>query len=116
MWRSQLREEESRLEAGRRIKYKETAFIKLKWLHFQTDEPEELDGKNVGRLKSIFRKDCRRLDPHNYIAAVIEQQALNIALQLSGISAQQLSGYPPDGYPELVFPAGYQAAKELDLE
>ena len=126
MWRSQPREDESRLEAEKRVKYKGTARIKLKCLHFQTDE-EKPDGKNVERLKSIFRRDCCRLDAHNFIAAVIEQQALDVAVELSGISAQQLCRDPPGGYPELVFPAGYrvdclhgrhriQAAKELDLE
>lgn len=126
MWRSQLQEDESRLEAEKRVKYKGTARIKLKWLHLETDE-EKPDVKNVEKLKSILRSDCCRFDANNFIAAVIEQQALDVALELSGISAQQLCRDPPGGYPELVFPAGYrvdclhgrhriQAAKELDLE
>ena len=121
MWRTQIREEESRIEAEKRIKYKGTARIRLKWLHFQWNRPRELDGKNVERLKADFRKDCRRLDEHNHIPAVIDQQSLNAAEELSGVLARQL------GYPELVFPAGYQveclhgrhriqAAKELGLE
>lgn len=75
LWRSQLREEESRLKAEKRVKYKGTARIRLKWLHFQTDELQKPSGKNVERLKAVLRKDCCRLDAHNYIVAVIKQQA-----------------------------------------
>jgi len=127
MWRTQIREEESRIEAEKRIKYKGTARIRLKWLHFQWNRPRELDGKNVERLKADFRKDCRRLDELNHIPAVIDQQSLDAAEALSGVSARQLGKYPRGGNPELVFPAGYQveclhgrhriqAAKELGLE
>ena len=35
MWRTQIRDEESKIEAEKRIKYKGTARIRLKWLHFQ---------------------------------------------------------------------------------
>jgi len=127
MWRSQIREEESRIEVEKRIKYKGTARIRLKWLHFQWNRPRELDGKNVERLKAGFQKDCRRLDEHNHIPAVIDQQSLDTAEELSGVSARQLGKHAQGGYPELVFPAGYQveclhgrhriqAAKELGLE
>ena len=55
---------------------------------------------------------------------MIEEQALLAAIRFSGITAGQLTEYSPGGYPELVFPAGYQleclhriqAAKELRLE
>ncbi len=127
MRRSQIREEESKIEIEKRIKYKGTARIRLKWLHFQWNRPRELDGKNVERLKAVFQKDCRRLDEHNHIPAVIDQQSLDAAEELSGVPARQLGKYPQGGYPELVFPAGYQveclhgrhriqAAKELGLE
>jgi hypothetical protein len=108
MWRAQIQEGDSKLEAEKQIKYKGTTRIGLKWLHFQSNQPRELDAKNIERLKSVFRKDCRRLDVHNHIPAVIEPQALDAAVQHSGISARQLSGGGRDGYPELVFPAGYQ--------
>ena len=126
MWRAQLQEEDSKLEAEKQVKYKGTARIGLKWLHFQRNQPGALEAKNVERLKSIFRKDCRRFDAHNHIPAVIEQQALDAAIERSGISGRQLSGAAPGEYPELVFPADchveclhgqdrIQAAKELRL-
>ena len=55
------REEELRLETELKIKYKSTACIRLERLHFRWNEPRELGVKNVERLKSNFRKDCRRL-------------------------------------------------------
>lgn len=127
MWRSQAREEESKIEAEKCIKYKGTARIRLKWLHFQWNQPRELDSKNVERLKADFQKDCRRLDEHNHISAVIDQQSLDGAEELSAVSARQLGKYPQGGYPKLVFPAGYQVerlhrrhriqtAKELRLD
>jgi len=108
MWRSKIREEESRIEVEKRIKYKGTARIRLKWLHFQWNRPRELDGKNVERLKAGFQKDCRRLDEHNHIPVVTDQQSLDTAEELSGVSARQLGKYPQGGYLELVFPVGYQ--------
>ncbi len=108
MWRAQAHDEESRLEAKKELKYKGTARVRLKWLHFRWNEPEELDNTNVERLKSIFRKDCRRLDIHNHICAVVDQQHLDAAILVSGISARALLTKPESGYPELVFPAGYQ--------
>ena len=127
MWRTQIRDEESKIEAEKHIKYKGTARIRLKWLHFQWNQPRELDSKNVERLKADFRKDCRRLEESNHIPAVIDQPSLDAAEERSGVSARQLGKYPQGGYPELVFPAGYQveclhgrhriqAAKELGLD
>ncbi len=126
MWRARLREEDLQLEAEKRIKFKGTARISLGCLHFSQDPPRDRDTRNIERLQAIFRKDCRRLDVHHHIPAVIEQQALDAALLRSGVSARQLSGLASAEYPELVFPAGYQleclhgqdriqAAKELRL-
>ena len=106
MWRTQIRDEESKIEAEKRIKYKGTARIRLKWLHFQWNQPRELDSKNVERLKADFRKDCRRLEESNHIPAVINQPSLDAAEERSRVSARQLGKYPQGGYPELVFPAG----------
>ena len=108
MWRIQARDEESKIEGEKRIKYKGTARIRLKWLHFQWNQPRELDSKNVERLKADFRKDCRRLEESNHIPAVINQPSLDAAEVRSGVSARQLGKYLQGRYPELVFPAGYQ--------
>jgi len=108
MRQTRYQKEELRLEAEKRVKYKGTARIKLEWLHFRWNEPRELDSKNVERLKSNFRRDCRRLDIHNHIPALINQQDLNAATQASEVSAQSLLSNPQGGYPELNFPTGYQ--------
>jgi hypothetical protein len=79
MRRSHFLEQELRLEAGRFVKNKGTARVRLEVLNFQWNEPTELSRKNVERLKEIFRgdkmlyRDIRRLDPRNHIPAVVEQ-------------------------------------------
>jgi Protein of unknown function (DUF3723) len=108
MWRTQTHEEELRLEGEKRVKYKGTARIGLEWLHFQRNEPSEPDDKNIERLKSIFKNDCRRLELRNHIPAIIDQQDLDVALLDSRILSAELLSTPQDGYPELVFPAGYR--------
>ncbi len=126
MRRAPVSEAESRVEADKHIKYKGTARVRLKSLCFRPNGPHERDRENIERLKSIFREECLRLDASNHVPAVIEEQALLAAIRLSGITAGQLTEYSPGGYPELVFPAGYQleclhgqdriqAAKELRL-
>ena len=94
MWRTRIRDEESKIDTEERIKYKGTARIRLKWLHFQWNQPRELDSKNVERLKADFRKDCRRLEENNHIPA---QQSLDAAEERSRVSARQLGKYPQGG-------------------
>lgn len=139
MWRTQVSEVESRVEAEKHIKCKGTARVRLKSLCFRPNLPHEWkepDRKNVERLKAIFRRDLSRLHTRNHVAAVIEEEDLAAAIRLSGITVAQLTRnssadvpepISPSSYPELVFPAGYQleylqgqdriqAAKELRLE
>ena len=54
MWTTQIRDEESKIEAEKRVKYMGTARIRLKWLHFQWNQSRELDCRNVERLKVDF--------------------------------------------------------------
>ncbi len=100
MRRAQVSEAESRVEADKHIKYEGTARLRLKSLCFRPNRPYECDRENIERLKSIFRKECLRLDASNHVLAVIEQQALLAAIRLSGITAGQLTEYSPGGYPE----------------
>jgi hypothetical protein len=93
MWRAQAHDEESRLEAEKKLKCKGTARIRLKWLHFRWNEPGELDVTNVERLKSIFRKGCRRLDIRNHIRAVIDQQHLDAAIPRAVTSGSLLAPF-----------------------
>ncbi len=108
MWRAQAHDEESRLEAKKELKYKETTRVRLKWLHFRWNESEKLDDTNVKRLKSIFRKECRWLDIHNHICAVVDQQHLNAAILISEISVKALLTKSKSEYSKLVFSIDYQ--------
>ena len=108
MWRAQAHDEESRLETKKERKYKETTCIRLKWLHFWWNESEKLDDTNVERLKSIFRKECRWLDIHNHICAVVDQQHLDAAILISEISVKALLTKSKSEYSKLVFSIDYQ--------
>lgn len=55
MWRIQVSETESRVEADKHIKFKGTARVSLKSLYFRPSGLYERDPKNVERLKSIFQ-------------------------------------------------------------
>ncbi|KAL9132054.1 MAG: hypothetical protein Q9217_000182 [Psora testacea] len=108
MQQTQALEKESRLEKEKIIKYKGTARIRLKWLHFRRNEPRELDDKHVQDLKSRFQKDCRRLDVRNHVPAIIDQQHLDSALRVSRIPEGVLPKNSQHEFPELDFWAGYQ--------
>ena len=41
-----------------------------------------------------FRKDCQRLNEHNHIPIVVDQQSLDAAEELPGVSARQLGRFP----------------------
>jgi hypothetical protein len=108
MRQSRLLDQERRLAVERRIKYKGTARIRLDVLHFQWNEPRELNQKNLERLKKCFRTEgCRRLELENHIPATIKESQLDEVIVASGISADALLSNLND-YPELKFPADYQ--------
>ena len=74
-------QQELRLQAERYIKYRGTARVRLEYLHFEWDEPRELNRKNVERLKEIFRiENVRRLEPRNHIPALVDQADLNAVI------------------------------------
>lgn len=100
MKQTQGLEEKSKLENEKVIKYMRTARIKLEWLHFQK---KKLDFKHIQKLKSCFHKDCRRLDVHNHVLVIIDQQHLDAALRLFGISEVGLSKSSRYEFPELSF-------------
>ena len=80
----QALETELTLEKEKTIKYKGTARVKLEWLHFKE---KQLDIKIVQDLESRFLKDCRRLNTQNHVPAIINEQQLDCALRISGITA-----------------------------
>jgi hypothetical protein len=109
MPQSQFSVQELRLQAERYIKYKGTARVRLEYLHFEWNEPRELNRKNVERLKKIFRtENIRRLEPGNHIPAVVDQTDLDAAIQASELSAENLLGNPDNDPPVLRFPPRYR--------
>ena len=98
-------EKDLELESEKIAKYVGTARVQLQWLSFQDSE---VNAKHVQALKQSFELDCRRLDVRNRIPAVIEQQDLEFAVRLSGVSQGELTGKPQHDIPELWFWAGYR--------
>lgn len=96
---------ESELEAEKKIEFLGTARVALRWLHF-TDGFINL--KHVRKLQSIFRKDCQRIDVHNHVPAVIDQQYLARALREANISANVLLKTVVKDLPNLDFWPGFQ--------
>ncbi len=88
MKQTQDLEEKSKLENEKAIKYMRTACIKLEWLHFQK---KKLNFKHIQKLKSCLQKDCWRLDIHNHVLVIIDQQHLDAALWLFEVSKIELS-------------------------
>ena len=54
MRQARAREKEVRLEVKKRMKFKDTARIRLEQLYFPWKDEKELNEKNVNRLKAIF--------------------------------------------------------------
>ena len=105
MRQSQLSELELKLYAERCVQYRGTARVRLETLHFEWNEPREQSRKNVERLKRIFQTESvRRLEPRNYIPAVVDETDLDDALKASKVSADNLLSNPDDGPPTLKFP------------
>ena len=107
MRQAHAREEEIRLEAEKRVKFKGTARIRLEQLYFPWDDGKELNEKNVNRLKAIFQQHgCRRLEVQHHVPAVIDERQFNDAITTAGVLPITLVSPPTaDGWPELVFPS-----------
>ena len=93
------------IECEKAHNYWGTARVRLQWLAFYGTEQ---DTKHIQVLKSSFQKDCRRLDLHNHIPAIIDQQDLQTALRISGIPEGHLPKGSQHQLPELGFWAGYR--------
>jgi hypothetical protein len=87
-------EEEIQLAAERRRKYIGTAKVSISQLQFDPPLPQDLDPKNLGRLREIFRKNCcRRLDVDNHVPAIVSQEDLAAALLTN--CGSRLGSYGP---------------------
>ena len=98
-------EKDLQVETEKVTKYLGTARVQLQWLSFQHSK---LKAKHVQVLKLSFEEDCRRLDARNHVPAIIDQQNLDSALQLSGVSRGQLFQCSQHQPLELSFWPGYQ--------
>jgi hypothetical protein len=75
-----------------------TLRVKLDVLCFSSERQRERDEGNIQRLVKTFSKGCHRLQPRNYIPAIINQQILEEVALSSGVSLQSLvkdNGDPP---------------------
>ncbi len=108
MLQARVREEEVRLEAEKRLKFKGTARIRLEQLHFPWNDAKELNEKNMDRLKGIYQKHgCRRVEVRHRVPALIDEGRLDATIAAAGISPSTLvRPSTTDVYPELVFPNG----------
>ncbi|KAB5549386.1 hypothetical protein GE09DRAFT_966245, partial [Coniochaeta sp. 2T2.1] len=106
MQRSKCLAREARLAAERSSKCWGTASVNISILDFPNEEDEE----DVEALTELFRSDFRGLNPRYHIPAKIDGQHLDAALELSGLTADNLkaSPHPRHGYPELRFPTGFR--------
>ncbi|KAH7108733.1 hypothetical protein B0J11DRAFT_390979, partial [Dendryphion nanum] len=109
MRRLRFSEQEVRIGAERRVKYQGAVRVMLEVLHFPQEEGRELSRENVERLKEVFQTDhVRRLEPRNYVPAIIEQTDLANALQASGFSVKDLLTTTDGNPPTLKFPSRYR--------
>lgn len=99
--------EEVRLVTEQRLKYQGTAKVSLDQIQFNPPLPQDLDSKNLERLRQIFRKDrCRRLVAENRIPAMISEGDLAEALEFAKITRQDLMTNDPKQFPLLQFQTG----------
>src|SRR5437773_7840139 len=89
--------------------YRGTAIVRFEYLHFGSQCPRELDRENVESLKDTFMKQgCLRLEPKHHIPALIDQQALDLAIKSSrAVSLDTLLNNPKAVPPELKMPPNY---------
>ncbi|KAA8652086.1 DUF3723 domain-containing protein [Aspergillus tanneri] len=107
MRRALFTEEEVRLATERRLKYLGTAKVSINQIEFDPPLPRDLDPKNLGRLREIFRKNrCRRLDVDNHVPAIVSCQDLAAALRKANVPQQLLLTNDPHQCPQLRFAAG----------
>ena len=100
--------EVAELEANRRLHHQGTARVRLRSLDFPQDSFDDLDPVNVARLRSCLRRNCCRLDVHNFIPAIIDERSLRDALEVSRLSRERLLSCPNGDIPELTFPEGFR--------
>jgi hypothetical protein len=96
---------ERTLAAEKNTKYIGSASICIENLRFQSDENKA----NVKRLKQLFQKTSYdRIDIQNHVPAVIDEDTLSDALELSRISLRELGLDATGSYPKLKFSSTFK--------
>ncbi len=109
MRRSQVQDQEKRLEREKRDKYLGSARVDLERLDFSCDGLGAVDVANVKWLVSVFeRQGCFPDGSRYHIPAIINQQQLQQAVQSSRISSDALLDQTHRERPELQFPPGFR--------
>jgi hypothetical protein len=110
MRRARFIERERRIAAERILKLRGAARVKIEVLHFP-HEPKisrDVDDKHAEKLTTLLKagneQDISQF--RSRIPAIIDQQQLEDAIAVSGISAERL--LDPRNCPELDFPAGFR--------
>src|SRR5438045_647989 len=126
MQQAQVHVEDLRLDTERRLICKGSALVRfelLKWNEYLKRNPtkERPDPEHVEHIKRIFRKDgCRPLQVEHHIPTVVDQHALDIALEDARRKGKWNTNTLPsnyanintqDGYPELDFPYGIECLR-----
>ncbi|CEO59622.1 hypothetical protein PMG11_04291 [Penicillium brasilianum] len=100
-------DQEVRLATERRLKYIGTAKVNISQIQFNPPLPQDLDLKNLERLRGIFLKNrCRRLDVDNHVPAILSPRDLTEALRKANVPQQSLLTNNAHQIPHLVFVAG----------
>lgn len=101
-------EQERRLAEDREENFRGTARVNIRGLIFKPEYSRDVDRKNVERLKRIFkRQGCLRLSPSNHVPAIISERDLEVALQCSGKTLENLLDSAQDTPVKLELPPGY---------
>ncbi|XTI82149.1 hypothetical protein V2W45_1228458, partial [Cenococcum geophilum] len=61
-----------------------TVKIALQYLKFHGPKEEHLDLDHISYLEKVFKQDCARLNPGNYVPAIIDPTKFDMLVQKSG--------------------------------
>jgi Protein of unknown function (DUF3723) len=108
---------ERKITKDRNSNFRGTACVDLDILDFSKGPSREENKKIVNELKEKFKKGgIYRLEPKNYVSATIEIEHLSTALELSGVSAEDLIDNPKETPPRLTFPPGFRLSGRHGLQ
>jgi hypothetical protein len=103
-----VQRQQRKLEEEKHSKFLGTARVHIQFLDFPSDPREGQRSKfRIDVLKERFVKEgCLHNDIRFRISAIVVQEQLDAAIQLSDISAATLMGNGRNNPPDLLFPTG----------